>query len=406
MPATDVAIATPARRPGLLLLMIASYFMFGMVMNVLGVVIPLVITQYRLSLFVAGLLAFAFYIAIGLLSVPAGILADRFGSREIVLAGLGLMTLSCIGIAWIHIFAVMAVLTFGIGAGVALLQTAGNPLIILLDEPDHYHRNLTLTIGFCGVGAFIGPLLLSYIQSSGHPWQTTYAVFAVLLGTIFVSLFLMPFPKTAPVVEKFKLSQVGALLAHPIVITYGLGIFFYVGAEVGTASWIVKFFEQVHGIQQQTSSGGGALAKLAPSLPALTVALFWGLQGLGRLISSYGIQKLGGRGILRTYSILALACLLLAVYGPVGTVAWGFAACGFFTSVLFTLLFSGAVKSFTWSQSTISGVLCAASIGGAFIPPLVGLTAEHTGMRAAMLIPATCFAIVAGIAFLGKARFD
>jgi len=403
---TDTTFATPARRPGLLLLMFCSYFMFGMVMNVLGVVIPLVITQYRVSLFVGGLLAFAFYIAIGLLSVPAGILADRFGSRRVVLIGIGLMTASCAGIAWIHLFPVMALLTFGIGAGVAFLQTAGNPLIILLDVPEHYHRNLSLTIGFCGVGAFIGPFILSYVQGSGHPWQFTYAIFAALCGFLFLALTLMSFPRTGEVMQQFKLSSVGELLTHPIVITYSLGIFFYVGAEVGTASWIVKFFEQVHGIGQQSTSSAHTLARFAPSLPALTVALFWGLQGLGRLVSSYGIQKLGGKRVLRSYSILAMGCLLLAIYGPVSVVAWAFAACGFFTSVLFTLLFSGAVQSFTWSQSTISGILCASSIGGAFVPPLVGLVAEHAGMQTAMLIPAACFLIVVTIAFAGKARFE
>jgi len=87
--------------------MFASYFMFGMVMNVLGVVIKPAITEYKLSLFVAGLLAFAFYIAVGVLSVPAGILADRYGSRTIVLVGISLMTLSCVGIAFIHSFPVM-----------------------------------------------------------------------------------------------------------------------------------------------------------------------------------------------------------------------------------------------------------------------------------------------------------
>jgi fucose permease len=390
----------------MLLLMFGSYFMFGMVMNVLGVVIPLVITQYHLTLFVAGLLAFAFYIAVGLLSVPAGVLADRFGSRAIVLFGLGLMTLSCAGIAWIHLFPVMATLTFGIGAGVAFLQTAGNPLIILLDKAENYHRNLTLTIGFCGVGAFIGPFILSSIQNSGHAWQFTYAIFAILLAILFVALSLMSFPAVAPSTEKFKLSQVGTLLVHPIVMVYALGIFFYVAAEVGTASWIVKFFEQVHGIGLEKPLGGTLLARLAPSLPALTVALFWGLQGLGRLVSSYGIQKIGGRSVLRTYSVLALAALLVAVYGPTPIVAWAFAACGFFTSVLFTLIFSGAVQSFSASQSTVSGILCAASIGGAFAPPLIGLVAEHAGMRTGMLIPAACFVVVSGIAFFGNARYE
>jgi fucose permease len=81
-------------------------------------------------------------------------------------------------------------------------------------------------------------------------------------------------------------------------------------------------------------------------------------------------------------------------------------SCGFFTSVLFTLLFSGAVHSFRQSQGTISGLLITASIGGAIIPPLVGLTADHFGLQVAMVIPAFCFAFVLSVSLWGKATYE
>jgi len=291
---------------------------------------------------------------------------------------------------------------------VTILQTTGNPLIQHLDRLENYHRNLTLTIGFCGIGAFMGPFILAFFTGTGRPWQTLYLFFAGLSLLLLVLLGLARFP-AAPAASQEKRTQThGQLLMHPIVITYSLGLFCYVGAEVGTASWIVKFFERVHGLSADVSTVQAAslFRKVLPTLPALIVALFWGLQGVGRLVSGAVLNRLGSRRILRLYSFLALACLLAATFGPLKVTAVGFAACGFFTSVLFTLVFSGTINSFTENHGAISGLLCTACVGGAIIPPIVGLVGDHLGLRAAMFVPAICFAYVFGLATLGRAKYE
>jgi fucose permease len=110
--------------------------------------------------------------------------------------------------------------------------------------------------------------------------------------------------------------------------------------------------------------------------------------------------------MLRLYALGATCCLLLAVFGPVQLTAIGFAACGFFTSVLFTLLFSGAIHTFIESQGTLSGLLVTASIGGGIIPPLVGLSADHFGIRVAMMVPLLCFLYVLAISLVGRAKYE
>jgi len=399
-----------AVRPAKLLwILFASYFMFGMVLNVVGVMIPVLIKQYNLSLFAGGLLAFAFYIAFGVCSVPAGLVADRVGPRPVVLAGVFLMAAGCTAIPLATSFGVTGIMAFAVGSGVALLQTAGNPLIQHLDRPENYHRNLTLTIGFCGIGAFLGPFLLNALQSAGHSWHTLYFCFAVLCALLLAMLALARFPDREVVSgEKLRVGEIARLLRHPIAITYSLAVFFYVGAEVGTASWIVKFFEKVHGVMAQTAgrADGSLSSYTLPALPVLTLSLYWGLQGAGRLISGPAIQKLGPRTMLRAYAVGALSCLLLAMFATTNVTAFAFAACGFFTSVLITLLFSGAIHSFKQSQGAISGLLVTASIGGAIVPPLVGLTGDHFGMRAAMAVPALCFLYVLVVSFAGKAKYE
>ena len=403
--ATAVAVADEVQsQPNKLLwILFASYFAFGMILNVVGVVTSVLIRQYHLSLFVGGLLAFAFYISFGVCSIPAGMVADRLGARAVVVCGVFLMGAGCGAIPWANNFAVITLLAFFIGAGIALLQTAGNALIERLDRPQNYHRNLTLTIGCCGIGAFAGPFCLSALQAHGQPWQRLYLGFALLCAVLLTLLLLSSFPQpqTAPA-GQIQLQAMVKLLRHPVAITYALAIFFYVGAEVGTALWIVKFFEQIHGLRAQAGSTVGRL----PALPVLTVSLFWGLQGLGRLTSGPAISKFGPRAVLRFYSFAAFCCLLLAIFSSTKITAFGFAACGFFTSVLFTLLFSGAIRAFSQSQGALAGLLVTASIGGAIAPPLVGLAADHLGLQVAMMIPALCFVYVLVVSLVGKARYE
>ena len=110
--------------------------------------------------------------------------------------------------------------------------------------------------------------------------------------------------------------------------------------------------------------------------------------------------------MLRLYALGSTICLIIAVLGQTSLAAIGFAACGFFTSVLFTLLFSGAINTFTEYQGTLSGLLVTASIGGAVIPPLVGLTADHLGIKVAMMVPLLSFVYVLGVSAFGKAKYD
>lgn len=386
-----------------------AYFTFGMITNVLGVVIPEVREQYQLSYFAAGFLAFGFFIAYGIFSIPTGLLMDRFGAKPLVLLGVTLMALGCLVIAWAQNYPMMLAMIFAVGVGVTILQTAGNPLVQHLDRPENYHRNLTLTIGFCGIGAFLGPFLLAFIRGMGHSWQTLYVLFMILCVVLLVPLAFSRFPSTARGTgDKFRADQLGKILKNPLILAYTLGVFFYVGAEVGTASWIVSFFERVHGLAAKVVNieSTSFFGKLLPTLPALVVALFWGLQGTGRLVSGAVLNTFGSRRILRLYSFMAVVSLLAAVFGSQTITAVGFVACGFFTSVLITLIMSGTINTFAENHGTISGLLCTAIMGGALLPPLVGLVGDHYGMRVAMMVPALSFAYVFLLALFGRARYE
>jgi FHS family L-fucose permease-like MFS transporter len=77
---------------------------------------------------------------------------------------------------------------------------------------------------------------------------------------------------------------------------------------------------------------------------------------------------------------------------------------GYFTSVLFTSIFSATIQSFDKYHGAISGILCTAVAGGAVVGFLVGAAGDLTGMRAAMLINFLAFLYVFGISVFGKGK--
>ena len=109
---------------------------------------------------------------------------------------------------------------------------------------------------------------------------------------------------------------------------------------------------------------------------------------------------------MRVYSVMALVSLIVAIFGPKYVSAVGFVACGLFTSVLFPLLFSGTISSFTEHHGTISGLLCTSYIAQAIVVPSQGWVGDHVGMRWALVIPAVCLTYVVGLSIWGRAKYD
>ena len=402
-----MAALSPQKPARLLYVFFLAYFTFGL-MGVLGALTPDIIADYQLNRFAAGLLGSALFLALALFSIPSGLLADRIGARRVILAGVALMAVGCYGVSESRTYASVLLLFFAIGTGTTMLQTSASPLVQQLDAPQNYHRNLTFTIACATFGAFFAIFFLAYLRGTGRPWQFFYLFFAIVCLLLLGLLALSAFPGRDPDAERLRFDQVGRLLRNPVLLTYGLGIYLYTAAEVGTYFWIPKFFEDVHGVPAAISHAGAATfrERVFPSLPALIYALFLGLQGAGRLLGGAVLSRFGTRRVMRAYAVLALVSLLVATFGSTMVTAVGFAACGFFTSILYPLLFSGTISSFSEHHGTISGLLCTAYVTAAVVPPLEGWVGDHLGMRAALFLPAICLAYVVGLALFGRARYD
>jgi fucose permease len=384
-----------------------AYFTFGLT-GVLGTLTPDIIADFHLTRAAAGLFGTATFLSVALFAMPSGLLADRWGARRVILAGVGLMAWGCIMVSRAHSYPLVLAMVFAIGTGVTMLQTSGSPMIQHLDAPQNYHRNLTFAVAGCTFAGFLAIFSLAYLRGTGHPWQAFYTLFAIVCVVLLGFLILSHFPPRATSTEGLHLEQIGKLLRDPILITYGLGIYLYSMAEIGVYFWIPKFFEDVHGVPAAVSSAGATtlMGRVFPSLPAFVYALFLGMMGVGRVLGGSVLKRFGTVRVLRFCAVMTMVSLLVATFGSTQLTVIGFAACGLFISVVYPLLYTGTLNSFDKYQGTISGLLCTSYIAAAVVPPLQGWLADHIGMRVAMMVPVVCLTYVIGLVMFGRAKYE
>lgn len=180
------------------------------------------------------------------------------------------------------------------------------------------------------------------------------------------------------------------------------------GAEVGTSSYIIVFMEKVHGFGTDVSlwDKGTFMYLVFPSASALVVGLFWLAQAIGRLIAGQIISYIRPGTIFIFHCAATCLMLLIALCSPAKVALVAFVLTGYFTSVLFTSIFSATIQSFDKHHGAISGILCTAVVGGAVIGFLVGAAGNALGMKIAMLINLLAFLYVLTIAIWGKGKLN
>lgn len=393
----------------LLTITILMYVAFGLVTSVIGVIIDKFQSEYNLSLQIAALLPFAFYLSYGLFSIPFGVAMDRIGSRSVLLLGMALMTLGSFLFYASNNYVIVILMIFTTGVGVTAIQTAGNPFIRELDTPSRYTANLTAIIGIGALGYAFSPLLVPFVQNNGFSWNSVYLIFGIINALLFVLLYFAKFPEVHILEEeKIQLSKVASLLKNPIILVYGLGIFLYVGAEVGTSSYILIFMKQIHGVNNNDSfwNVGTLLNSAFPSKAALVVAFFWLFQAIGRLVISPMMKLVGEKKLFIFHSLGTIISLIFATLGNSDLSLVAFALVGYFTCASFTSIFSAAIQSFDSNHGTISGILGTAIVGGAFLGWLVGAVGGLLNMKWAMVINLIAFSYVFALAVFGKGKLD
>lgn len=361
----------------LLALLCLNYFTYSLITNIPGVLLPYWKDSFHLSSMVLTFLGSVFFMAYGLTSFPQGILLDKYGNKKMFLFGIGLVFLGSILFAIYPEYVVGLFSLFVIGIGVTALQMVSNLLVKEIDEDEtKYSRNLTLTQIFCGVGGLGGGFLIGFlIKDLGFHWQSIYYVFSILAMIVAVWVFLTNIPEAhASHDEKPSMKDYVNLIKNPLMVMFAMGIFVYVGIEVGVATWISTFLVDKFDMMKNTA--------------AMVVGLYWGFLALGRFTGGILLNYLNTSKALVLYAVGAFLSLTCAVIIPDKMIsAICFIMVGFFASIMFPSIFSLCVNSFDKKEEgAVAGILCTTIVGGAVTAPVIGFLGALTSLPVALII--------------------
>lgn len=371
-------------------LILLVIFVLSFLTNILGPLIPEIIDSFGLSLGLAGFLPFSFFVAYGVMSIPSGMLVERYGEKQVMVAAFGLAAVGSLIFALIPSFAVAMFSLFLIGSGMAMLQVAFSPLLREAGGEEHFAFNSVLGQLLFGSASFISPHVYTYfvthIGAGDMPnalirtmeslvpetmsWLSLYWVFAVLSVLMVVVLAISRFPRVSVSEEDRAGSwQIHlGLFRNKTVILFFIGIFCYVGTEQGIANWMSEFLSQYHQVDPQTQG-------------ANTVSWYWGAMTIGAGLGLVLLKFFDSQRLLMYFSAAAILCLLVALAGSVTLALYAFPLMGFFLSIMWSVIFSLALNSVDKHHGSFAGILCTAIIGGAILPLLIGGLGDLIGLR-------------------------
>lgn len=361
--------------------------------DVVGPLTGLVKEEFQLSNMMAQLIPFMGFIMFGLLSLPMGIFQDKRGKKFTLLLGL-ILALAGLILPIVGNFSSFELLLLSIlmlGAGATILQVAGNPIMRDVSPEGKYSRNLSLGQFVKAIGSLSGALIPVFAANYwGLDWKILFPIYSsFLLLTVIILAFVKINETKHADSEPASFGSSFRLMRNPYVAAMVLGIFLYVGAEVCMSAGLPIYLEAEFGINIQKLGVAGTglffLALMSGRFLGGIILNF--LKPKQFLIITVIISVMGILGLFLQSQTVAIASIII--------IGLGFAN-------IFPLIFSMTVDTMPHRSNELSGLMVTAIVGGAFIPPLMGLVADNSSVMVGFVVPLLCVVYLAWLAFSRK----
>ncbi|GAB3241321.1 sugar MFS transporter [Hymenobacter seoulensis] len=392
------------------------FFLWGFITCLNDILIPYLKAIFQLSYTQANLINLCFFGAYFLVSIPAGRLVAKVGYKRGMLIGFGVAALGAYlfyPAAAQRAYGLFLGALFVLASGITILQVAANPYVAILGPPESASSRLTLTQAFNSLGTYLAPLLGSALILSKLPKnvdaasaagidvtavQTPYLVIGTVLLVISLLLSRVHLPQIAHVAEDTvatgsgTVSGPGSAWNYQHLVFGVVGIFAYVGAEVAIGSHIVNYLglPDVLGLTEEQAGS--------------QVANYWFAAMVGRFAGAYLLGKISPGKLLAFNAVGAIVLVLISINTTGAVAMWSLLAVGLMNSLMYPTIFTLAVAGLGRHTEQASGLLCTAIVGGAVIPLLFGVIADHSTLRLALLVPAACYLYIMWYGLRGSRR--
>jgi FHS family L-fucose permease-like MFS transporter len=281
----------------------------------------------------------------------------------------------------------------------------------LLGKPETASSRLDLTQAFNSLGTTIAPKIGGLLILSAAPLaleklrrlspgslhayrvqqaasvKMPYTVISVALA-ILIGAFMLPKIETAESRPGQKIAD--SIWKHPNLILGAIGIFTYVGAEVSVGSFLVNYFSlpEIAGLSARSAAG--------------FVSFYWGGAMIGRFLGAGLLRRIKAGRLLALCAICAAALVIISMLTGGRTAMWSILAVGLFNSIMFPTIFSLGVAELGPLTGNGSGLLNMAIVGGAILPVVQGVIADHMGLHHAFFIPVICYLFILSYGLSGS----
>ncbi|SDB54103.1 Fucose permease [Flavobacteriaceae bacterium MAR_2010_188] len=374
-----------------IILVMVIFFIISFITNILNSIIVDVKESFDLSLGLAGFLPFSFFIAYGVMSIPAGFLSEKYSDKKLLSVSFLLIIFSCLAFVAFPGYIIFTLTLFLLGCSMAVLQVIINPMLRSAGGEEHFAFNSVLAQLVFGLASYASPYLYMYLVNDNYksssvasflrdlvpknlPWVSIYVVFALVAIIVFFIVRTAKYPDNIKKDEETagdKQSYYN-LLKNRTTILFFLGIFCYVGIEQGIGNWISQFLYQYHQLDPQT-------------IGANTVSYFWAMLTIGCLLGLLLLKLFDSRKILIVATLLTMVSIIIGLYGSAEIALYMFPAIGFFISVMWSIIFSLGMNSAESHHGSLSGILCTGIAGGAIFPLVVGIIGDAFNLRIGLL---------------------
>jgi FHS family L-fucose permease-like MFS transporter len=394
------------------------FFLWGIPNNLTDVLIRQFMKSFAIDRLHAGFVQSAQFTGYFAMAMPAGLIMRRFGYKSGFVIGLLLFATGTF-LFWpaaiVARYDFFLVALFIIGSGLSFLETASNPFIAQLGDPDTSEQRLNFSQAFNPLGAISGALIGTVFIFSGielDPGQIAakksaglYEAYLqterlrvikpyLVLGIVAVIWALIILRTKFPAIQSEHEESSGdhghfsELFKYRHFLLAVIAQFLYVGAQVGTWSYFIQYIQEY--VHQPEKVAGYFLTG--------TLAAF----GIGRFFSAYLMRTISPSKLMGIYSLSNVVLVAIGIARPSWVGVWCVFLTSFFMSLMFPTIFALGLKGLGPNTKLGGSLLVMAVVGGAVITPVMGwLSIRFHHVAPAYAVPLIAYVFIAFYAFLG-----
>jgi len=382
-----------------LILVTSLFFLWAVGVNLNDILIPHLRGAFHLTDFQSSFVQVAFFGGYFLAAWPAGWIVGRLGYQRGIVFGLIICAIGAflfIPAAYIHVYAAFLLGLFIMACGQSFLEVCANPYVTFLGPTESSERRLNLAQSFNALGAVLTPIFGSALilerthkLAAGANAAAAEAAIVRLPYLIIVAIFLgmavliglSHLPKISEEPADGDLSAAQHVLHFPHLLKGVAAQFFYVGAQVGVASFVIRFVEFTR-----------------PGTSDVQAANYLKLHLLAFMIGRFGgsalMKRFAPASMLATFAVGSLVSVALVLLNRGPAALTGIVLLGFFHSIMFPTIFALSIRHLGPATRKGSSLLVMSIIGGAICPAIMGRISDATNIQVAFLIPLICYCFV------------